>query len=1443
MANTGIPPLPPPLTTIDPIIYLNTSISPKLNEINYLTWKAQVLPLINGYNLTKHISSSSPPIGVTDAEQEQWNRQDQFILGWLRSSLTDTLQGQMVSCSSACELWSAIQQTFSASSRARLSDLKRQLQTATKGASSCKEYLNRMRKIADELSFIGSSVSDEELVMATLNGLGPDFNSFTVVITTRNDPISFAEFQGMLFNHENLLLNQNLLPQVSSNLISNPSALYARYPQPGNKHNQYRPSRPYFDQNRAILPTPGPRPIYAPTVTTPSQNQPRGPRPNQPRGSRPQQTNGAKPTCQVCTKVGHVARFCWYRYDPDPAYPHPIPSASASSPQAYIAQPSHVVGSTSEWILDSGATNHVTNDINNLSSFYNYDGADVLQIGNGAGLEIQNIGSSSISLSSTFVLLKDILHVPKFTKNLLSLSRLILDNPHLLIEFSSSLCIIKDLRTSAILLKVPCHRGLFLLSLPPTSPVLALVGIRVPASVWHARFCHTNHATTLHLLNSNNLPCISHKLPLCHSCCMAKAHQLPFSTSSSTSTSPLELVHSDVWGPSPVTSWNGYRYYIVFVDDFSKFTWIYFMATKGEVLSIFTRFKNQVENLLSTTIKTLRTDGGTEYKPIHTRFPHLVHQTSCPYTPQQNGVSERKHRHIVELAIASMTHASIPSTYWDDIFSSIVFTINRLPSHNATVPYTSLFHASPDYTFLRVLGCLCFPLTRPYSEHKLQTRSLPCVFIGYATSQKGYRCLHLSSNKIFISRNVIFDEAVFPFQQSSTHKMVSPATSLLSVSHTPPVGPLPFSAETLHSLQPNINNSPTTDFHSSPQPNFIHPSSQPTLSPYGLPPLLNSSSPTSSRPDPLSPSSSSPVSDPLEFSSPLTPDNPTVASSSTHQSSSIHPMVTRTRDHTRRPRQFPDHVAYLASLDSEPTSFSAANAVPEWRQAMAVEIDALAMNNTWTLVEPPTNQHIVGCKWVYKLKRRSDGSVERHKARLVAKGFHQIEGVDFLDTFSPVVRPTSIRVILSLAVSFQWPIHQLDVQNAFLHGDLAETVYMSQPPGFVDSSRPNHVCLLSKSLYGLKQSPRAWFHKLTSALLEFGFVASSYDPSLFVHHSKGQTTVLLVYVDDILLTGSNSAFLTSCLGFLQQRFAIKNLGNLHYFLGVQVSPTPTGLHLSQTKYITDLLTRTNMQSCKPCSTPMATSPPLSKLDSPFFTDTHLYRSVVGALQYATITRPDISFAVNKVSQFMQQPTIAHWTATKRILRYLCGTISYGLSFRASHSLTIDAYSDADWAGSVDDRRSTSGYCIFLGNNLVSWSAKKQPTVSRSSTEAEYRSLALTCAELLWLQYLLIELRVPLAAPPVLWCDNIGATFLASNPMFHSRTKHVEIDFHFVREKVVAHEILVRFLCSQDQLADSMTKPLPTTRFQFLRTKLQVTESPSACGGGNNAVLDDFSPST
>jgi len=458
-------------------------------------------------------------------------------------------------------------------------------------------------------------------------------------------------------------------------------------------------------------------------------------------------------------------------------------------------------------------------------------------------------------------------------------------------------------------------------------------------------------------------------------------------------------------------------------------------------------------------------------------------------------------------------------------------------------------------------------------------------------------------------------------------------------------------------------------------------------------------------------------------------------------------------------------------------------------------------NGTWTLVPPVPNANIVDCKWVYRLKRDEHGNIKRYKARLVAKGFNQQPGIDYHETFSPVVKSTTVRVVLSLAVSRKWPLRQLDVQNAFLHGDLKETVYLRQPPGFIDSQKPDHLCLLHKSLYGLKQAPRAWFNSLSGALLQLGFLGSKTDPSLFIYSHHGALLYMLVYVDDIILTGNNPRLINHITQQLSTKFAIQDLGKLSYFLGIEVVPKGNDLILSQKKYISDLIHKAGLSQSKPVNSPMAINSNLALGDSPQLADPAQFRQIVGALQYLTLSRPDITFAVNKVCQFMHSPTENHWSAVKRILRYLHGTSNFGLliqqnsapvihAYTDAHDHSLTAFSDADWAGSLDDRRSTGGYAIYLGSNLISWRARKQRTVSRSSTEAEYKALADTVAELTWLEALLKELHVSMTSAPILWCDNLGATYLSANPVFHARTKHVEIDFHFVREKVAQKQLSV-----------------------------------------------------
>ena len=430
-----------------------------------------------------------------------------------------------------------------------------------------------------------------------------------------------------------------------------------------------------------------------------------------------------------------------------------------------------------------------------------------------------------------------------------------------------------------------------------------------------------------------------------------------------------------------------------------------------------------------------------------------------------------------------------------------------------------------------------------------------------------------------------------------------------------------------------------------------------------------------------------------------------------------------------------------------------------------------------------------------KVKKKADGTLDRYKARLVAKGFKQRYGIDYEDTFSPVVKAATIRVILSLAVSQGWSLRQLDVQNAFLHGILEEDVYMKQPPGYEDKLQPHHICKLDKAIYGLKQAPRAWYSRLSDKLLQLGFQASKGDTSLFFYIKEGITIFLLVYVDDIIVASSSQDVVSALLKDLKIDFALKDLGPLHYFLGIEVQKVDNGIHLSQRKYASDVLSRVGMINCKPTTTPLSTSEKLSLHNGEPLgpEDSTRYRSIVGALQYLTLTRPDLSFAVNKVCQYLHSPTTDHWTAVKRILRYLRYTLHHGLKISKSPSLLVSAFTDADWAGDIDDRRSTGGFAVFLGSNLVSWSARKQPTVSRSSTEAEYKAIANATAELMWIQSLLKELKISCPPTARIWCDNIGATYLTANPVFHGRVKHVEIDFHFVRERVARKLLDVRVI--------------------------------------------------
>ncbi|GJW70420.1 ribonuclease H-like domain-containing protein [Tanacetum coccineum] len=491
-----------------------------------------------------------------------------------------------------------------------------------------------------------------------------------------------------------------------------------------------------------------------------------------------------------------------------------------------------------------------------------------------------------------------------------------------------------------------------------------------------------------------------------------------------------------------------------------------------------------------------------------------------------------------------------------------------------------------------------------------------------------------------------------------------------------------------------------------------------------------------------------------------------------------HHMVTRVKSEISKPLECMNY--HITTTSPIPRSYIHALRDPHWNKAMLDEYNALISNGTWVLMPRPTNVNVVLSMWLFRYKYNVNGSLSRYKARLVANGHSQQQGIDYDETFSPVVKPAMIRTVSSLVVSCDWPIHQLDVKNAFLHGQLSET------------------------------------HSKT-------------DASLFVFHRGSDIAYLLLYVDDIVLTASSTALLQRIITVLHGEFAMTDLGSLNYFLGISAQRSSSGLFLSQSKFAEEILERAHMQHCNPCRTPVDTESKLGSDGDPV-SDPTLYRSLAGALQYLTFTRPDISYAVQQVCLYMHDPRAPHFTALKRILRYVRGTLTFGLQIHASTTAQLTAYTDADWAGCPVTRRSTSGYCVFLGDNLLSWSAKRQVTLSRSSAEAEYRGVANVVAETAWIRNLLLELHAPLTTATLVYCDNVSVVYLTTNPVQHQRTKHIEIDIHFVRDYVASGQVRVLHIPSRFQYADIFTKGLPSALFCDFRSSLNVRRSPVLTAG-------------
>lgn len=1072
------------------------------------------------------------------------------------------------------------------------------------------------------------------------------------------------------------------------------------------------------------------------------------------------------------------------------------------------------------WIIDSGATNHITCHKHLLHN------PKPLQ----ADLYLPDGKTVAITHSGTVYLTQDItlfnvLCVPAFNCNLISVHHLTVNSTNVIV-FSGTSCMLQDPTSRQEREIGKLQDNLYKLCIPnkfqPANCISRASCNTVLSTkdviVWHNRLGHPStevlnkiSVVQSHSLNFND----------CDVCHYSKQHRKPFPASHHQTLACFDLIHLDVWGPYRTVTHNNYSYFLTIVDDFSKATWVFLFSHKTQVPVLIKQFLAYVTTQFHTTVKTVRSDNGTEFTnfDIQNYFKDagIIHHTSCPASPQQNGTVERKHQHLLNIARALKFQSKLPNKFWGDFILTATHISNLLPvrSLNYKTPFELLYKTPPTYSYLRSFGCLCYA-TNLHVTDKFQSKAVKGIFIGYPFGKKGYKVYDPQQKKCVYSRDVSFVENVFPYPSSSTAQ-----PDLSAMYPAIPVCQEDTSVSTTIPTQTVAEPSTTESA-----------STQPVTE---LPPTANT--PPATQPTP-------PVTRPirqkqlparfkdftgLPVSNAVLPKSLNSSGSATGMSSNSVSFPIQT--HLSYDAFTPKYQSYLNSMTQIPTpyTFNQAAANPHWFKAMKTELDALEDNDTWELVLKPPNQHIVDCRWLFKVKYLPDGTVERYKARLVAKGFTQTQGVDYFETYAPVAKMITVRLFLSVAATKNWNVSQLDVTNAFLHGDLKETVYMKPPPGyaFLSSKCPgdisSYVCRLKKSLYGLKQAPRCWFVKFAAALLKYGFHQSLSDSSLFTFKVDNAFVAILVYVDDILITGSSESLMADIKLYLQTQFKIKDLGPIRYFLGIEVARSTQGFYLNQRKYALDLLRDTGLTAAKPSVTPIEQNHKLLSNTSPLLSaaDSSSYRQLVGRLIYLTITRPDLSYTIHVLSQFMNAPRVDHMHAVFRVLRFIKQSPGQGLLISANTSLNLTAFCDADWGGDPVTRHSLTGYCVLLGNSVVSWKCKKQQTISRSSAEAEYRAMADTCCEVIWLVAVLKDLLVYPQLPIPFYCDSKSAIYIASNPVYHERTKHIEIDCHLVRENFAKGLLKPFHISTTLQPADMFTKAIGAAQLTSLSSKLNV----------------------
>ena len=1409
----------------------------KLTENNYRMWKLRMNLILERAELLDIVSGEETK-PTKNPELKEWRRKDLDARMEIIMHLSDDQVDFIKDLETSKEIWDTLKERHEPSDRTTKIYTLRHLVTMEMNESdSIDIFIKNWQSALDAALSAGNKI-DEEMKFDLILGSLPD--SWDTFITTHgNDKSSNIRDLFVKMRREELRRRKPKFQNDGS------TAMAATIRQHGQSTQQSTPRAQQLQRTGATRGVGGISSIS--TII-----------------------------CRYCHKPGHIERYCRSkRYDQqnrgrksnpqahnalitddedtsltdeDTSFIHAFTCHLQAEDEIQLFMAGLQSTNQNLWFLDTGATHHLTHSREWLHDYKMLSKPLEVRFGDN-GMKMA-IGKGTINLpinSKSTITMTNVYFVPGLAKNLLSVSEATSNG--MVLEFHNNHAIIHHKLSSGEEIKTTCPRMGRLYPLKVMENTLIEANMVSshheidPTLLWHHRLGHLHpksmKASQIHTIMEGIPRKPFNYLPICEGCIYGKQYRQKFPLHTHQSKQPLELVHSDLCGPLQTSSITGNNYFITFIDDYTRFTIVYFLKSKSEAFKAFTSYKALVENQSQFKIKIIRTDNGGEYCSKEWIFfcnTHGIrHEHTIPYNPQQNGVAERKNRTLLDASRSMLQVAGLPNQFWQEAVATTCYLQNRSPHKvlGLHTPYFFWFDKKPQVGHLRIFGAIAYSYIPTKLRKKLDPHSKKCVFVGYGESNgiKGYKLYDPQNKKFFYNRSVTINEEPLILRNLNTNasKIMLSSEKFSKDDYNMSEGMKIKNWKNEHDQAKGATSSPLEDSI------FEDKDCRDTTCEFQVE-LARSGK----------------GKEKIEEEDPLWCENRKYEEkndeASTSQKQSTSPILPRKEKH-RSLREIYEVTKPLEALFVDLHEYNldnfeeyqmdnlhptveealASKDAAEWKEAMHKEIDALKKNDTWVLIPPPKGKNIISCKWVLTKKCDANGHVTRLKARLVARGFRQVYGVDYNETFAPTLKMVPLRLLLSITAGLNLELHHLDVETAFLHGDLNEEIYMKQPPFFEDSKYPKYVCKLRKSLYGLKQSPRMWHIKLHTYLETIGFKRLQAEPNLYIRKEGKFFVILGVYVDDLPIASNCGNALKKVIDELKDKFPIKDLGPLEFCLGIKVSRNRTEgkLTLSQRKLIEEILEKYDMKDCKPIQTPMTVPCKLSTDDCPKTTmeeeimATIPYRQILGSIRYlVSCTRPDLSFCAGFLSRFMQNPGLEHWKALKRILRYLQHTKDMVLTYHTFqiqnpsqlngylHTPALDGWTDSDWGGDIDTSRSTSGMVFTFAGGAIAWRSKRQSSVALSSTEAEYVAAALTAKEGLWIKTILEELDIINISGVNIYCDNQSCMKLAQNPKITDQNKHIRARHHFIRDLIEDKEMTIHYTSTNTMWADFLTKPVP-----------------------------------